>query len=223
MTMKFLLVHSPAVGPSTWRWVAEALRSQGHVCLLPNLVTAATTGDPDVFAEEAAKAVDGHDDAVIVGHSAAGSVLPVVAGLVGRVRRTIFVDATVPPCEGTGNAGGEFLGALRGLATDGVLPIWSQWWGEGVLEFLVPDDIRRRDVEMEMPALPLAFFEKPITLPTGWCAGEGAFVLLSEFYRTDASRAAALGWPVIEHPRAHLDIVNDEEAIAATLVELGDS
>jgi len=33
-------------------------------------------------------------------------------------------------------------------------------------------------------------------------------------------RAAALGWPVVERPGAHLDIVNDEEAIADILIGL---
>ena len=70
--------------------------------------------------------------------------------------------------------------------------------------------------------MPLAFFEAPITLPAGWCDGECAFVLLSEFYRSDAARAAALGWPVVERRGAHLDLVNEEEAIAEILVGLAE-
>jgi hypothetical protein len=136
------------------------------------------------------------------------------------VRRLVFVDATVPPCEGTCSAGGEFLQALRGLATQGVLPVWSEWWGEGVLPALVPDDARRRAIAIELPTLPLAFFEESIALPDDWCSIDGAFVLLSEFYRSDADRAAARGWPVVERPGGHLDVANEEEAIAAILVEL---
>lgn len=220
--MRFLLVHSPAVGPATWRWVADALRSRGHEAVVPNLVAAAQTGEPAAFAQAAVQAVDPEEDTVICGHSAAGGVLPVVAGLVPGVRRVVFVDASVPPCEGTTSAGGEFLGALRGLAADGVLPVWSRWWGEGVLEALVPDETRRRAIETELPAVPLAFFEAPITLPAGWCDGECAFVLLSEFYRPDATRAAALGWPVVERQGAHLDLAKDEEAIAGILAGLAE-
>ena len=220
--MRFLLVHSPAVGPSTWRWVADALRSRGHEAIVPNLVAAARTGDPDVVARSAAEATGGGGEVVVVGHSAAGSILPVVAGLAPKVRRSVFVDASVPPCEGTCSAGGDFLAALEGLATDGTLPVWSQWWGEGVLQSLVADDARRDEIADEMPALPLAFFEAPIALPTGWCAGAGGFLLLSEFYRSDATRAAERGWPVVEHPGGHLDIVNQEEAIADILVGLAD-
>lgn len=132
----------------------------------------------------------------------------------------VFVDASVPPCEGTCSAGGELLGALRGLATNGVLPVWSQWWGEDVLQAIVHDDARRREVEDELPAVPLAFFEASIALPAGWCGGDGGFLLLSEFYRAEADRAAARGWPVVERQGAHLDMVNDEEAIADILVGL---
>jgi hypothetical protein len=88
------------------------------------------------------------------------------------------------------------------------------------LESLVPDDRRRREIEKELPLVPLAFFEAPIEVPTNWCKSGGAYVLLSEAYRLDASRAGSLGWPVVERPGAHLDIVNDEEAIADILLDL---
>jgi hypothetical protein len=220
--MRFLLVHSPTVGPSTWRWVAGALQSDGHEAIVPDLVPAAMTGDPRVFAQEAAEALDAAEEVVIVGHSAAGTVLPLVARLIANVRRVLFVDASVPPCQGTVTAGGGFQTALRGLATNGVLPVWSQWWGEGVLPALVRDDARRNEIEEELPSLPLAFFEAPISLPTGWCTAEGGFLLLSDFYRSDATAAATLGWPVVERPGAHLDMVNDEHVIAGLLVGLAE-
>ena len=101
------------------------------------------------------------------------------------------------------------------------MPPWSQWWGEGVLQFLVRDEARRSEIEQELPRLPLLFFETPIPLPADWCAGRCGFLLLSEFHRADATAAAARGWPVIERPGGHLDIVNDEEEIAEVLEELG--
>ena len=220
--MRFLLVHSPAVGPSTWRWVGGALRSRGHEAIVPDLMAAAMTGDPGVFVRAAAEACDAEEEVVIVGHSASGTLLPLVAELTANVRRMVFVDATVPPCEGSTTVGGDFLGALRGLATNGVLPAWSHWWGEEVLPTLVPDDARREVIERELPALPLAFFEAPVVLPAGWCDGEGGFLLLSEFYRSNATRAATLRWPVIEHPGAHLDTANNEHVIARLLLRLAD-
>ena len=54
----------------------------GHDPIVPDLVGAATTADPGRFAREAAQAVGGGDEVVVVGHSAAGALLPLVAGLV---------------------------------------------------------------------------------------------------------------------------------------------
>ena len=220
--VRFLLVHSPALGPSMWRCVGGALHSRGHDAIVPNLVGSVLTGDPGLFAHAAAEAAGTSEETAIVGHSAAGTVLPIVGMLTPNVRRLIFVDASLPPCEGTCTAGGAFLEALQGLAANGMLPPWSQWWGEEVLEARVRDEARRRQIEAELSPLPLAFFEAPIALPAGWCEGGGAFLLLSEFYRSDASRAAALGWPVVERPGAHLDMVNDEDEIADVLIGLAD-
>ena len=213
-------MHSPAVGPCTWRWVAGALRSLGYEVITPNLVAAAREGDPVLFARAAAEAVQSDDEVVIVGHSAAGTLLPLVAELTPAVRRIVFVDATVPPCAGRCTAGGDFLPALQNLATDGLLPVWSEWWGQGVMDALVQDGARRHEIEAELPRVPLTFFEVPIPLPVDWCETDGGVLLLSEFYRSDADRAAALGWPVIERSGAHLDMANEEEEIAANLVEL---
>lgn len=215
--VRFLLVHSPVVGPATWGWVADALVSRGHTVVLPDLRDAASIGDPIAFAGAAAAAETSGEVVVVVGHSGAGSVVPLVAAAIPRVQGRVFVDAGVPPCEGPFRAGGEFLEVLRGRASDGVLPVWSQWWGEGIMRTLVFDDKRRRSIERELPTVPLAFFEAPLTSPAGWCSGDGAFILLSNAYRSDANRAASLGWPVVERLGSHVDIANDEDAIADAL------
>jgi hypothetical protein len=90
------------------------------------------------------------------------------------------------------------------------------------METLVSDDERRRSIERELRQVPLAFFEASIEAPIRWCSRDSAFVLLSEPYRPDATRAASLGWPVVERLGAHLDIANDEEAIADILEGFGD-
>jgi hypothetical protein len=154
-------------------------------------------GDPLAFASAAAAAEVSGDDLVVVGNSGAGSVLPIVAAAIPRVVGTV-VDAGLPPCDGAFSMGGDFVDTLRGLAVDGVLPTWARWWGEGVMEMLVPDDARRHSIEQELPAVPLAFFEAPLMAPAGWCSRSAAFVLLSEPYRSDAEIARSLQWPVVE-------------------------
>lgn len=218
--MRFMLVHSPLVGPTTWQWVAEALQSSGHDVAVPDLRGAAITGAPRAVVR-AALQLTGKEPTVLVGHSGAGFFLPsIAAGVDSPVRRLVFVDAGVPPCEGEATTSAEFLEQLRSLAPDGTLPKWSTWWGERVMETLVPDGARRAVIEAEMPQVPLAFFESPMPVPVGWCEGPGAFVLLSEPYRRDANTARSRGWPVVEDLGNHLGIVNDPESLARDLVGL---
>jgi len=221
--VNFLLVHSPVVGPSTWRWVANALREAGHKAVVPNLIAAATTGDPARFTEAAVEATNSDEPVVLVGHSGAGAVLPSIAvGLAPRPRLIVFVDASIPPCEGVFSAGGDFLPTLQELASDGILPKWSRWWDDGVLEAIVPDQDRRLEVETELPEVPLRFYETLIAVPAGWCANAAAYLLLSDGYRRDADRAMLLGWPVRERYGEHLDIVTCDRDIADLLLDLAE-
>lgn len=222
--MRFVLVHSPAVGPSTWRWVATALRERGHAVVVPDLVDAATRGQPDGFARAALAAsadVVVDEAVVVVGHSGAGAVLPLVAArLHGRLHRLVFVDAGIPPCAGRFTAGGEFLDVLRGLAEDATLPRWSTWFGPAVLPELVPDPDRCAEVEADEPVVPLAFYETSIELPDGWCDGPNAYLQLSVAYGADADRAVSLGWPTIRRDGGHLDIVSADHTVADDLLAL---
>lgn len=220
--MKFVLVHSPLVGPATWRWCAEALSTAGHETVVPDLRAAAASGHPDAVISTTAAAIPRDwAAAVIVGHSGAGSLLPAVAAKLGRrTARMVFVDAGLPPCEGRVMPSAAFLERLRALAVGGDLPKWSTWWGDGVMESLVRARHRRIDLEAEMVEIPLAFFESAFGVPAGWCDTAAAFLLLSESYRADAERARTLGWPMIERLGNHLDIVNEAEAIAGSIIDL---
>lgn len=212
--MEFVLVHSPLVGPRTWRWVAEALSAAGHVVVVPDLRAAALAGRPGGFIVAGTSGVpSAWSRPVLVGHSGAGFFLPSIGEALDATQ-LVFVDAGLPPREGPATVGGDFLDQLRSFSVDGALPRWSTWWGDTLMRTLVPDEVRRADVEAEMPAVPLAFYESVVDLPNGWDEGRGAYMLLSEAYRDDAVRARSLGWPVIERLGGHLDIVNDPDAIA---------
>jgi pimeloyl-ACP methyl ester carboxylesterase len=219
---QFVLFHSPLVGPATWRWVAGSLGVAGHQVAVPDLRDAAVTGDPGAVVAAAAAAVPRRWlTPVLVGHSGIGSLLPSVAArLAGRSPRLVFVDAGLPPCEGRATTGADFLDQLRQLAVGGVLPKWSTWWGEGVMEMLVPAVDRRVELEAEMPEVPLAYFESPFDVPEGWCRTRGSFLLLSEQYRDDARRARSLGWPTIDRLGGHLAIANEPDGVAGMIVEL---
>jgi pimeloyl-ACP methyl ester carboxylesterase len=218
--MRFVLVHSPLVGPTTWRWVADVLTSAGHDVAVPDLREAAMSGEPQSVIA-AVRAAAGTGPATVVGHSGAGHFLPWVAEhLESPPGGIVFVDAGIPPCEGRATPSADFLDRLRSLAAGDMLPRWSTWWGTDVMEMLVLDGGRRAEIEAEMPEIPVAFYEAPISLPSGWCDTGGSFLLLSEAYRQDAKRAHSLGWPTIERLGSHLDIVNHPTAIARDLLEL---
>jgi pimeloyl-ACP methyl ester carboxylesterase len=98
--VRFMLVHSPLVGPATWQWVAEALRSSGHDVAVSDLREAAISGAPRAVVR-AALQLTAEVPTILVGHSGAGFFLPsIAAGFNSPVRRLVFVDAGVPPCEG---------------------------------------------------------------------------------------------------------------------------
>ena len=209
--MHFVLVHSPVVGPSTWRWVAEELRELGHTSVVPDLREQAESGDVHAFIASAADAAT--DNAyVLVGHSGAGRLLPAIGASASQSPKLIvFVDAGLP-----GGTDG-FLETLRSLAIDGVLPKWSQWFGDDVMSLLVHDEQRRVEVEADQPRIPLTFYE---TTPAPAPIASAAYVLLSDAYRAEADEAALRGWPVTELRGTHLELVNNPAAVAAAITTM---
>lgn len=218
--VRFLLVPSPLVGPTTWRWVADRLRTDGHDVTVVDFGDAASTGGWRACVDTAVvQALT--DTGVVVGHSGAGLLLPwIAARLPSSPDRLVFVDAPVPSVdEPTPLLPPPLLDHLSTLAgADGMLPPWSEWFGPDTMAELVPDAERRAAVVADLPRLSLAYFEDVVPTPPPTPAV--TYVLLSEIYRPDAEAAAARGWPVVEHPGAHLDIVTAPDPIAATLTDL---
>ncbi|MGB6455211.1 MAG: alpha/beta fold hydrolase [Streptosporangiaceae bacterium] len=214
----FVLVHSPVTGPSTWRWVAADLVAQGHRVFVPAVGAVSSWSE---FADAVAAQAGQLGDAVLVGHSGAGPLLPQIAARTDA-GPLIFVDADIPP--DTGEASlmpAEILAELRTNAVDGLLPPWSQWFGPAAMGELVPDAQRRAVITAELPRLPLAYFETTAPVPAGWAAAGGGYILLSaEAYGAQAAAAAARGWPVVRLPGGHLDVATRPEPIAAAIVQI---
>jgi hypothetical protein len=111
---------------------------------------------------------------------------------------------------------------LRALATDGVLPPWSSWFGEDAMRELVADERLRAALEREMPRIPLSYFEANVWLRDGWDTDPCAYLLLTaEPYGESAADARGRGWPVVEIPGAqHLAIATDPIAVTHALLVL---
>jgi len=218
----FVLVHSPATGPSTWRWVADELAARGHRVIVPAVPPAATALGWSAFVGAVGALSAGLDSPILVGHSGAGPLLPRIGTRI-RARALVFVDADIPPEAGeTALVPDEFLEFLRGLANGGVLPPWSEWFGPDSMRELIPDDRMREIVSAELPAVPLSYFETRVPVPAGWTSTPSGYVLLSEAYAEQASKAEASGWPVTRLRGAHLDIVTRPAEIADAILSVAE-
>jgi hypothetical protein len=226
-----LFVHSPVMGPSTWIYTAGMLRENGFGCAVPDLTDLATMGRPyyPKYAMAAAAAVDGSSDPVIVlGHSAAGALLPAIAEAVGdRMCGAVFVDAMLPqPGRSWFDTAPPALEAqLRGLADHGLLPPWHEWFPPGSLEALVPDPARRRRLIAEIPQLPIAYFDEPAPPARFAKSVACAFLRLGPPFDGAADKAERLGWWVARRDWDHLRMLTAPDAVAdlisQTLLQIG--
>lgn len=225
----FVLVHSPLVGPATWRPVAAELRIRGYDVVVPALAGVAEEGPPfyERLATRVAEAVRDSSLAgpiVVVGHSGAGASLPsITATLQHNVMAVLFVDAILP------HPGSSWMETapptlreqLRGLAVDGKLPPWQEWFPPGTVEALIPDEEQRTSVLAEVPRLPLAYFDEPapsVDVP----ADRYGYLQLSAAYGPFADEAERRGWPTIREASDHLAIVTNPGLVVRRLLDLLD-
>jgi hypothetical protein len=221
----FVLVHSPLVGPATWRPAARALARRGRRSVVPSLLGIATAPVPRwrYCVNAVAEATEEVECPVIlVAHSGSGLLLPAIAGgIAAEVAALIFVDAGLPASgPRTATATPELLARLRGRAVDGLLPRWSTWFGGDVLRELLPEEDVRAAVERELPALPLAYFEETVPNPDGWDRVPCAYLRLSDAYDEAASEAEERGWPTSTIEGHHLSMTTAPDAVADALVRL---
>ncbi|HEX3789506.1 MAG TPA: alpha/beta fold hydrolase [Pseudonocardiaceae bacterium] len=218
-----VLVHSPLVSPLTWAPVAEALTSAGWPVNRPALTDVVTDEGPyyGTLAATVAEAISG--PSVIVGHSAAGALLPVIAAAATEPpRAVVFVDAVLPhPGQNWfDTAPDDLVQQLRGMARHGLLPTWDQWFPPGALLDLIPDPALHQRFVDELPEVPLAYFEETAPavapLPDHRCG----YLLLSEPYQNEAAAARGFGWRVDTEPSDHLAMLTQPTRIAGALTRM---
>jgi pimeloyl-ACP methyl ester carboxylesterase len=229
MPARFVLVHSPAVGPKTWLPVARRLNQLGWQATVPSLLHVGQQGPPFwprvVDAVRAGLGAVGQDqELIVVAHSNAGLFVPVIAaGLPGQVRGCIFVDATLPPSFGSAPvAPPELLALLRGKASGGLLPRWTDWWDQQEVAGLFPDPQTQQAVTGEQPRLPLSWFEASVPVPAGWDARPCAYLLFGPPYDGVAAEAGRRGWMVKRLAGGHLQQLVDPDAVARSLVAIAE-
>ncbi len=226
--MRFVLVHSPLVGPLSWARVAAALEERGHAVLVPSLAEA-TLADGGLWqaqvraVAEAVRDGGGTDAVWLVGHSGAGPLLPAVGKeLSVPVAGYLFVDAALPhPGRSRLEAlPAEFRDRLRALVDEGWLPPWNEWFEPGALERLLPDPTLRAAFVADLPRLPWRMFEEVLPDVAGWPESGCGYLQLSDAYEAEASQAAAAGWPLMHRDGHHLWPLTHPREVAAALLTL---
>ncbi|MCD4525463.1 alpha/beta fold hydrolase [Nocardioides sp. cx-173] len=102
----FALVHGSGDDGAAWRLVVSALRERGHQATAPDLPTDREDATWADCVATVVDAVGAAEDVVVVGQSAGGFVVPLVADRVGAVLQ-VYVAGMVPAA---GESAGEWFG-----------------------------------------------------------------------------------------------------------------
>ena len=216
---RFLLVHSPLVGPSTLTPLAAALGARGNSVITPDLRGAATW---TAFVERAVGSArsNGFQPEVVVAHSGAGAVLPAIASEVGATR-LLFIDSVLPPESGTWTPSDLMRSRLNTMAgADRFLPAWHEWWNPNMMRRLVSNETLRTAIESECRQVSLDFYDSEAAQPDGWSSPESSvYIQLSGAYADEATEARNRAWPVLMCDGSHLDTATQPDRVVDLVVQ----
>lgn len=224
MAVKLVLLHSPLLGPGTWRALEPRLQARGFEISVPDF-SGAMAGSPPYYAGMVATARAVIDDAsaatFLVAHSGAGALVPAIAAG-GLARGAIFMDALLPhPGASWISTVSEPLKShLVQMAQDGRVAPWHRWWPPGAIETLFSDPIAYAKFAAELNDLPIAYFDEPAPdaeLPQDAVC---AYLLLGTGYEMEAAHAENIGWPVTRLMLHHLAMLTHGEKVAAEIETL---
>ncbi len=217
------MIHSPLVGPLTLMPLAVEVRSHGFDVAVPDLRAALAEPRPQwqAILDLATSAAEGAPPDVIIGHSGAGALLPLLADRV-QANVVAYVDAVVPGEGPQYEASEQFLAVVDKLPREGpLLPPWHTWWGDDVILRLLPNDELRRRITADTPSVPRSLYDDPVPLPAGWMTRRGCcYLQLSPSYHDDRARAESYGWPADGINGQHLDVAAKPADVAPLLIHL---
>jgi hypothetical protein len=216
---QLILVHSPLLAPSSWGRVPASLEGKGFTVAVADLRPVLESGPPyyERLFQTIAAYANGADAVAVVGHSAAGALLPGALSLMGAGRQTaVFVDARLP------HDGQTWLearspdrqAALLASVVDGHLPPWDRWFPPEALAELLPDDAMRQRFQEELRGLPAQLLTEPMPQSTWDSRVRKVYVQLSAAYASIADQAKADGWQVARYALDHLAPLTRPDAVA---------
>lgn len=221
--MRFVLTHSPLLGPLSWRAVRDQLAARGHEAEAPAWPRLSGL-DADFYPRLAAGVsaqVEPGPPVLLVVHSGAGALAPALErALTPPVAAVIFVDAILPhPGLAWLDAAPAALRAdLHAGVREGLLPSWDAWWPPGALDRLIPDPQLRSAMTAELEPLPLAYFEE--SAPDEDISAPGAYLQLSGAYEDQSQLARARDWPVRRLELNHLSLLTAPKDVAVMVEAL---
>ncbi len=226
MSLRFVLIHSPLVGPTSWWPVADQLRAQQIAAVVPSLRDEERDQRPywqqhaRSVAHELA-AIPADQPLMLVGHSGAGPLLPAIRQLLPQpIAGYIFVDAGLPLAGASrldllATESSTFATELRQhLEAGAAFPTWS----DADLHSVIPNPHHRRQLLAELRPRGLPFFAEPIPVFDGWPDAPCAYIHLSATYDGYAMQAHLAKWPVYTIEADHFHMLVAPEVIANLLV-----
>lgn len=169
---------------------------------------------------------NGRPPLLLVGHSAAGPLLPSLGATQRaagrRVRGYVFCDAHLPRRDVNRlqllEADDPQLAAgLRDhLDRGGLYPEWSF----EALARVVPDADERRELLSELRPRGLGFFTEQLTMPEDWPDAPCGYLQTSAAYAGQARSAHLRGWPVRAYGEGHFLPLTDPAGLAGALQDL---
>jgi hypothetical protein len=223
----YVLIHSPLVGPLTWKLVADEMRQRRIDAAIPTLVDLPDSEKPywKQHAESVAQAlVQIPKDMLItlVAHSGAGPLLPVIReSLANPVDAYVFVDAGIPHANATRldlmkSEDSEWAKQFKEYLEDGgYFPDWSI----DDLQEIIPDESLCKQMVAEIHPRALDFFTEPIPVFDGWPDFPCVYILFSEPYKRAEIEARQAGWQTYELDAGHFHMLVDPKAVTDLIVE----
>jgi hypothetical protein len=219
----FVLVHSPLVGPMTWSLVASALKRRGVATLVPEIAIGSSTPHWERHARSVAgqlPAIAADRRIVLVGHSGAGVLLPAIRHLSKRAAAAyLFVDAGLPSDGAPRLPAGASRQRMQAIYECGEqFPAWT----DEDLQEVVPDADLRRQLLADVRPQPWSFWIEPIGVFSAWPDAPCGYVRFGKnpSYDEPAAESQRRGWPFVELPGDHFEMLVEPDLVSETLLTL---
>jgi pimeloyl-ACP methyl ester carboxylesterase len=223
----YALIHSPLVGPMSWKLVANQMEQRDIKVIVPILSDTPDSNRP-FWKQHVASVVDalahvpGSQPVILVGHSGAGLLLPAMRhSLANPVDAYVFVDASVPRDRASrlGLMKSEDPDWAKGFQEE--LERGSRYpaWDFSDLSEVIPDETVRGQIINEMHPRGLSFFTESIPVFSGWPDAPCVYIRFSAPYKKVAARAREDGWPTYEVEAGHFHMLVDEAAVTDLIVD----